>query len=123
MTTEELAKALGRPGKYQILLTVFLCLNYVYLGWNNLGMAFIAAKTKHHCEVKNSSDIDRLVPLETKNGKEQWKKCKLYSDYNQSEEVGCPNGWTYYHPDRERTIISEVSKYLPLVHPRFPAWN
>ena len=109
MTTEDLAKALGRPGKYQLLLTVLLCMNYVYVGWNHLGMAFLAAKTKHHCSVGNSSDIDHLVPLEKKNGKEQWKGCKLYTNYNQSKEVQCSSGWTYYLPDRERTIVSEVS--------------
>jgi hypothetical protein len=112
MTTEDLAKALGRPGKYQLLLTVLLCLNYVYVGWNHLGMAFLAAKTKHHCTVKNSSDIDNFVPLEKKNGKEQWKGCKLYSDYNKTEQVSCSNGWTYYHSDRERTIVSEVNYSL-----------
>lgn len=108
MTTEDLAKALGRPGKYQILLTVFLCLNYVYVSWNHLGMAFLAAKTKHHCTVKNASNINRLVPLEKKNGKEQWKGCKLYSEVNKTTQVDCSSGWTYYHTDRERTIISEV---------------
>ena len=109
MTTEELTKALGQPGKFQVLLTAILCLNNIIVSWNHLGMAFFAAKTKHHCSVKNSSDIDHLVPLVEKNGKEQWDECKLYSSYNSSEKVQCSSGWTYYLSDREWTIISEVN--------------
>ncbi|XP_028417308.1 uncharacterized protein LOC114541706 [Dendronephthya gigantea] len=107
MSAEDIAKALGNPGKFQILLTIFLCLNYVYVGWNHLGMAFIGAKTKHHCSVKNSSNINSLVPLVKKNGKEQWDGCNLYSDHNSSKKVECSTGWTYYLPDKEQTIISE----------------
>lgn len=109
MTIEDLVKVLGRPGKYQVLLTIFLCLNYVYVGWNHLGMAFMAAKTKHHCTVKNSSDIASLVPMEEKNGKKEWKKCYLLAGKNNSDEIKCSSGWTYYLPDREQTIISEVN--------------
>jgi hypothetical protein len=112
MATEELTKALGHPGKCQVLLTALLCLNNVFVCWNHLGMAFLAAKTKHHCTVKNSSDIDHLVPLVKKNGKEQWDGCKLYSMYNSSEKVECSSGWTYHLPDREQTIISEVKFHV-----------
>ena len=109
MTTEDLAKALGKPGRFQVLLTVFLCMNYVYVAWNHLGMAFLAAKTKHHCSLKNSSDIDALVPTVKKNGKEVWDGCKLYDGHNSSEKVKCSSGpWTYYLPDRENTIVAEV---------------
>ena len=106
--TEELTSALGQPGKFQLLLTLLLCLNNIVVCWNHLGMAFLAAKTKHHCSVKNSSDIDYLVPLVKRNGKEQWDGCKLYAGYNSSEKVECSSGWTYYLPDREQTVISEV---------------
>jgi hypothetical protein len=107
MKTEELTKALGQPGKFQVLLTALLCLNNTMTCWNHLGMAFLAAKTNHHCSVKNSS----LVPSVKKNGKEQWDGCKLYAGYNSSQKVKCPSGWTYYLPDREQTIIAEV-KFL-----------
>ena len=111
MTTEELTKALGQPGKFQVVLTALLCLNNIIVCWNHLGMAFFAAKTEHHCSVKNSSDIDHLVPIIKKNGKEQWDGCKLYAGHNSSKKVECFSGWTYYHPGREETIISEV-KFL-----------
>ena len=108
MAMEELMKSLGRPGKFQVLLTALLCPNLLMVCWNHLGMAFFAARTKHHCSVKNSSDIKYLVPMIKKNGKQRWDGCKLYAEYNSSEKVECPGGWTYYHPGRERTIISEV---------------
>ena len=108
MTTEELTKALGQPGKFQVVLTTLLCLNNVIVCWNHLGMAFFAAQTEHHCSVKNSSDIGTLVPMINKNGKNQWDECNLYAGYNSSEKVECSSGWTFYHPGRERTIISEV---------------
>ena len=112
MATEELTNALGKPGKFQVLLTALLCLNEVIGCWNHLGMAFFAAKTEHHCSVQNPSDIDYLVPMIKKNGKEQWDGCYLYAGHNSTKKVKCPSGWTYFHPGRERTIISEV-KLVP----------
>ena len=114
MATEELTTALGQPGKFQVLLIALLCINNVIVSWNHLGMAFFGAKTKHHCSVQNSSDIDRLVPLVEKNGKEEWDGCRLYKNFNSSDKVQCLRGWTYYLSERERTIISEVNFHVIL---------
>ena len=109
MTAEHLARALGKPGKFQMLLYMMLAMNYVYVCWNHLGMAFLAAKTKHHCRVENKTDIARLVPLVNKHGKMQKDQCHLYAAANDTKKIPCPNGWTYYLPDRESTVIEKVS--------------
>ncbi|CAB3998813.1 organic cation transporter -like [Paramuricea clavata] len=70
-------------------------------------MAFMGAKTKHHCTVANNTDVSRLVPLIRKNGKSVWDGCHLFDGYNTTEKIPCPNGWTYDLPEGEATIISE----------------
>jgi hypothetical protein len=108
MTTDTLTNSLGKPGKFQVLLYLYLSANFIHICWNYLGMAFLGAKTKHHCTVANSTDVSRLVPLIWKNGKSEWDGCHLFDGYNTSEKIPCPNGWTYDLPAGETTIISEV---------------
>ena len=107
MTTDTLTNSLGKPGKFQILLYVYLSANWVYISWNHLGMVFIGAKAKHHCTVANSTDVTKLVPITTKNGKPAWDGCNLFDGYNTSKKIPCQNGWTYDLPEGEATIISE----------------
>ena len=108
MTTDGLTNSLGKPGKFQVLLYIYLSSTWIYISWNHLGMAIIGAKTKHHCTVANSTDVSRLVPLKTKNGKSFWDGCHLFDGYNTSKKISCPNGWTYGLAKGEETIISEV---------------
>ena len=108
MTTDTLTNSLGKPGKFQVLLWLYLSCIWIYTSWNYLALAFIGAKTKHHCTVANSTDVSRLVPLETKNGKSEWDGCHLFDGYNTSKKIPCPYGWTYDLPEGEATIISEV---------------
>ena len=117
MTTEDLSRALGKPGKFQVLLYIMLAANYTYVCWGHLGMAFIGGKTKHHCRVKNESDIENLVPVIMKNGVKQWDKCHLYSGYNKTKKIPCPNGWSYKLQGRENTVIAEVGKVSHYFHP------
>ena len=109
MATDTLINSLGKPGKFQVLFYIYLCANTIYLSWNHLGMTFIGAKTKHHCKVENSTDVDRLVPMISKNGKTEMDGCHLFDGYNTSKKIPCPNGWTYDLPEGEATIISDVS--------------
>jgi hypothetical protein len=109
MSTDTLTNSLGKPGKFQVLLYLYLSTTWVFTCWNHLGMAFMGAKTKHHCTVANSTDVSRLVPWIRKNGKSVWDGCHLFDGYNTTEKIPCPNGWTYDLPEREATIISEVT--------------
>ena len=108
MTTDSLTSALGRPGKFQVFMYLYLSANWIYICWNHLGMAYIGARTKHHCSVQNSTEVSTLVPWVEKNGRKQWDGCHLYAGYNTTKKVACPNGWTYALPQGEQTIISEV---------------
>lgn len=108
ITPEHLAKALGKPGKFQFLLYIVLSMNVVYVSWNHLGMAFLGANTKHHCRVENKTDVDHLVPLVNIGGKKQWDGCHLYAGYNTTDMIPCPKGWTYDLTDRESTIVAKV---------------
>ena len=114
MTPDDLANILGKPGRFQVLLYIMLSMNIVGVCWNNLGMIFIGAKTKHHCRLENITDIARLVPLVNKDGKKQWDGCHLYMSYNTTKKKPCKNGWTYYLPERESTVVSEVILFVLL---------
>ena len=109
MATDDLTNSLGKPGKFQVLLYIYLSANWIHISWNHLGMTFIGAKTKHHCKVENSTDVSRLVPMISKNGKIEPDGCHVFDGYNTSKKIPCPNGWTYDLPEGEETIISEVS--------------
>lgn len=109
MVVDNLAKKLGEPGRFQVILYVMLCCNFIFVSWNHLGMAFIGAKTEHHCQLENKTVNDDLVPTVKKGGKIERDKCHLFNGYNSSVKVSCVNGWTYYLEDRETTIISQVS--------------
>ena len=108
MTTDTLTNSLGKPGKFQVLLYIYISTSWIYICWNHVGMVFIGAETKHHCAVANSTDVSKLVPKTTKNGNSDWDGCNLYDGYNTSKKIPCTHGWTYYLPEREATIISEV---------------
>ena len=108
MAVDTLASALGSPGKFQMILYFMLCFNTFFVAWNHLGMAFMGAKTKHHCSVENTTHIDKIVPLVTKSGKTEWDGCNLYVNASTKEEESCQNGWSYYLEGHEQTIISEV---------------
>ena len=109
MAVENLANSLGSPGRFQIILYIMLCCNSFFVCWNHLAMAFMAAKTTHHCAVNNVSSIDIVIPLQNKPGaKSEWDGCYIYVNVSAKEKEPCPNGWTYYLKDREATIISEV---------------
>ena len=107
MAVDNLASALGSPGKFQIILYLMLCCNTFFVSWNHLGMAFMGAKTKHHCKLENSSNIDDFVPLVKKGGRTEWDGCNLYVNASTKEKESCQNGWTYYFKGHEETIISE----------------
>ncbi|CAB4010695.1 organic cation transporter -like, partial [Paramuricea clavata] len=107
MAVDNLASALGSPGKFQMILYILLCCNTFFVAWNHLGMAFMGAKTKHHCRVGNTTDINEVVPLFKKGGKKEWDGCKLFVNGSTKEKQSCQNGWTYYLKGREQTIISE----------------
>lgn len=108
MTTDNLTNVLGKPGRFQVLLYLYLSANWIYISWNHLGMVFIGAKTKHHCSVENSTDVHLLVPLVKKNGRIQWDGCHLYEGYNTTMKIQCRDGWSYVLPEGEKTIIAEV---------------
>ncbi|XP_028415937.1 organic cation transporter protein-like [Dendronephthya gigantea] len=107
MSADNLARVLGNPGKFQMILYIMLCCNTFFVCWNHLAMAFMGAKTKHHCAVGNITQIYEVVPLVQKGGKTLWDGCNLYVNVSTKEEKSCSNGWTYYLEGRERTIISE----------------
>ena len=108
MAVENLASALGRPGKFQMILYLMLCCNTFFVSWNHLGMAFMGAKTKHHCKLENTSNIDDFVPIVKKGGKTEWDGCNMYVNASSKEKESCQNGWSYYFKGHEKTIISEV---------------
>ena len=110
MSADNLANALGRPGKFQIILYIMLCCNTFFVCWNHLAMTFMGAKTKHHCAVENITDVDQVVPLVKKGGKTAWDGCNLYVNVSTKEKKPCSSAWTYYLEGQERTIISEVMK-------------
>ena len=109
MAVDNLASALGNPGKFQVILYIMLCCNTFYVSWNHLGMAFMGAKTKHHCHMKNAANVGEAVPLVKKEGKTVWDGCNVYLNISTKEKEPCQNGWTYSLNDREQTIISEVT--------------
>ena len=111
MAVDKLASALGSPGKFQMILYIMLCCNTFYVTWNHLGMAFMGAKTKHHCSIKNATNIYSVVPLVKKGGKKEWDGCNLFVNVSTKEKEPCENGWTYSLKGREQTIISEVNAY------------
>ena len=111
MTTESLTQALGKPGKFQVLLYIMLASNFTFVCWNHLGMAFLGAKTKYHCHVDNQTEIDQLVPFTIKDGVKTLDGCHLYSDYNKTNKLPC-SSWTYQQPNRENTIVAEVCVFL-----------
>ena len=111
MAVDNLASALGNPGKFQVILYTMILCNPIFISWNHLGMAFIGAKTKHHCQVgNNTTQIAHLVPVVEKGVTSELDECHLFSGYNTTDRVPCTNGWTYYLKGRENTVIAQVSK-------------
>ena len=50
-SVEGLVRALGDPGRYQVLVMVLLCFNYVPVSVNHLLMAFHGFAPDHNCRV------------------------------------------------------------------------
>ena len=50
-SVEGLVRALGDPGRYQMLVMVLLCFNYVPVSVNHLLMAFHGFTPEHNCRV------------------------------------------------------------------------
>lgn len=105
---EKLMKSIEKPGKFQMLVYLYLCVNMTIILMNHLAMVFYAPKTKHHCKVDNDKSIGHLVPIVIRNNERQWEGCRLYAGNNTNDTVPCGHGWTYYLEDGEATIISEV---------------
>ena len=55
-SVEGLVRALGDPGRYQLLVMVLLCFNYVPVSVNHLLMAFHGFTPEHNCRVSICSD-------------------------------------------------------------------
>ncbi|XP_046854931.1 solute carrier family 22 member 5-like isoform X2 [Xenia sp. Carnegie-2017] len=108
MAVEKLAGAIGSPGRFQIILYLMLCCNSFFVAWNHLGMAFMGAKTKHHCDVGNASMVANLIPPVSKpGGRAKWDGCHVYVNKTSKEIRSCPNGWSYDLKGRVKTIISQ----------------
>ncbi|XP_046845862.1 organic cation transporter protein-like isoform X1 [Xenia sp. Carnegie-2017] len=107
-TADDLAIAIGSPGRFQVVLCLMVSVSSFFVSWGYLGMAFYAAETDHHCLLPNSStNIDDFIPTIKENGKEVLDRCHLYSDVNKTTKISCTHGWTYNLSDGETTIISE----------------
>ena len=108
---DNLMTSIGQPGKFQVLICVFLFVNIFISTSNHLAIVFYAAKTKYHCKVEDGGSVKDFVPTLKSNSEklEEWDGCHLYGGANNTNvTTACNNGWTYYLEDGEATIISEV---------------
>ena len=103
---DNLMKAIGNPGKYQVLIFALTSINFMIMLSTHFTMIFFAAKTKHHCRVAKGRNISD-IPLIMSNGQRQLDGCNLYENGNKTQTIPCNNGWTYSMEEREQTIISE----------------
>ena len=105
---DNLMKAIGNPGKYQVLIFALTSINFMIMLSTHFTMIFFAAKTKHHCSVATGQNISDIIPIIMSNGERQLDGCNLYKNGNKTQTIPCNNGWTYWMEEREQTIISEV---------------
>ena len=104
---DNLMKAIGNPGKYQVLIFALTSINFMIMLSTHFTMIFFAAKTEHHCSVATGRNISDIIPTITSNGEQKLDGCNLYQNGNKTQTIPCNNGWTYYMEEREQTIISE----------------
>ena len=52
MKLDDLISQLGSPGRYQVLIFLFLCLNYFPVAFNHVIMAFLGVRPRHQCHSK-----------------------------------------------------------------------
>ena len=105
---DNLMKAIGNPGRFQVLIFALISINFMIMFPTHLTMIFYAAKTEHHCSVARGQNLTDVIPIVIRDNERQWDGCNLYKNGNKTHTIPCDNGWTYYMEERERTIISEV---------------
>ncbi|XP_014668813.1 PREDICTED: organic cation transporter protein-like [Priapulus caudatus] len=109
---EDLMGAIGDPGRYQIGIYVLLCLNYMPVAFNHLGMVFFGAIPTHHCKIgadRLALPLNESIPIKVVKGHNVVDSCNMYVNGSSSVEA-CTDGWqyaTYPGNPPESTIATE----------------
>lgn len=116
---DDLLNQLGKPGRYQLLIYLLLCLNYFPISFNHLVMAFYGAKTNMRCNAPDQfADMlyDGVGNVGSTNGSVEVSVvaadiCANIPTNNTSPDVTssgtCPYGWSFDVADGETNIITE----------------
>ena len=100
---------LGRPGRYHVLVFIFLGLNNLVVVLNHLAMVVFAPKTLFKCHIpeEQTNGTDGEVAVLTSS------ECALFANVSvngtwSTTEYDCPGQWDYEGADSEYSIIMQV---------------
>ena len=107
MDVDKIFRALGNPGRHNIITYILLCSNYFPVVLNHLSVVIYGSAVPHRCVVPEAFNTSEAVPWTT-TGK--LDSCRVYKNYSQStnETLPCPKGWKYDPLPREKSIVMEV---------------
>ena len=109
---DEVLKQLGSPGRFQIVIFILLCCNYMPLVFNHVIMAFFASRVPYVCSAAGNQNYLNISGQETKIEKIENTKCKsnLYLENSVNVTFRCTGGdWSFKPMPRETTITMEVN--------------
>lgn len=94
LNLEEFLAALGQPGRYQLVIYVLLCLNYMPVAFNHLAMVFYGATPPHHCHIPDNATLNNeSIPYITdKDGHYGPAECLKYFNSSSTADVKCSDG-------------------------------
>ncbi|KAF0288151.1 Organic cation transporter-like protein [Amphibalanus amphitrite] len=109
-SVEGLVRALGDPGRYQVLVMVLLCFNYVPVSVNHLLMAFHGFAPEHNCRLPDQWPRNVSLPTVAPTiGDPRYQSCSMYVDpANHSWGTkDCIYGYEFHVEGLEWTVVSE----------------
>ncbi|XP_041348194.1 organic cation transporter protein-like isoform X2 [Gigantopelta aegis] len=108
---DEVLKHLGKPGRFQIIIFILLCCNYMPLVFNHVVMAFFGSRISHVCNaVKNETVYYETGGKNLTVQRIENTKCEsnLYLEKNTNLTVRCEGGdWSFKPMPGETTISME----------------
>ncbi|XP_046856032.1 solute carrier family 22 member 8-like isoform X2 [Xenia sp. Carnegie-2017] len=104
---ENLIRAIGDPGKFQVFMFSLISVNLMIMLSAHFSMIFYGAKTEHHCKLDANKNVSDFIPFNTQSNNKERDSCHMFEGTNNSNKTPCTNGWIYIMKDNERTIISE----------------
>ncbi|CAE1142070.1 SLC22A4_5 [Acanthosepion pharaonis] len=124
MKYEDVIKAAGGCGRYQIVMLNFLYIATVFDGMQIGSIVFIISEMKHRCAIPDLRNdtykvqseahgklINEYIPEETVNGKPLYSSCHLYVNKSVlgNQTLGNCSSWVYDKSIFQQTIISDFN--------------